>query len=96
MQDTGNQKDESFVTDDLSLAVFLSYRDNSVTIRWNGLVCEYVFLDTEEMRGHIAQYVNGDATVEPRQYNMAFSTMKSKMFNDPNAPKRNQRVGSRR
>lgn len=86
---------EEWITDDLSLAVYLHFSEYECEPIWKGAVCTFQFKDTPELREAITLYSSGDATVEPRVYNMAFSAMKSKMFNHPDAPSRKPKSGRR-
>lgn len=88
---------DEWVTDDLSLASFLSHNGHEAEPVWDGNVCSFKFkIEGDRLLQLVSSYASGEALVEPRRYNRTFAEMKAKMFNHPDAPNRRPRAGSRR
>lgn len=82
-------------TDDLSLAAYLAYElGEDPSMEWEQGSCLFVFTDSGDIGPAVQAYISGDATVEPREYNLEHGKLKKAMFSHPDSPSRRKPITS--
>jgi len=82
------QRKKSWETNDISLATFLALCLNiDPEFEWNLDLtsCVFVFPRSDALVEHVANYVSGEALVEPKSYHIRASKLRLAMFGDRKA-----------
>lgn len=91
-------EDDRFETDQTPIASFLIYSGLEVDdMAWEGGVCTFFFIQTEQLSDLLLKFVSGKALVEPNQYSRVLGQVRRKVFDLRDAQEGNKdRGGSRR
>lgn len=75
---------ELWKTDNMSLAAYLKLNVPLVKTEWNNSgdrrSCYWFFEDTEFLADLVTEFMGGEASVDPREYNSTIAGMKKEMF----------------
>lgn len=68
-------------TNDMALVTFLKMRGYTAQeVRWEGSTCYWYFRVTDGLLDLIDDFTNGEALVEPRDYNRTFTQTKREFY----------------
>lgn len=73
--------EEFYRTNDMAMATFLKMNGNPVQhMSWVGQTCYWVFRITDALLDQIELFGEGNARVEPKEYNRAFHQTKKEFY----------------
>lgn len=65
----------------MALAAYLCIEGEELKeFQWEMGSCFFMFEETDDLLDAVADFVSGDARVDPRKYNMQFAQIKRRMF----------------
>lgn len=73
--------DEFYRTNDMAMATFLKMNSHAVQqMRWAGSTCYWIFRVTDNLLDCVEEFTDGNARVEPREYNRVFTQTKREFY----------------
>lgn len=81
--------DEFYRTNDMAAVTFLKLKGHPVQeVIWQMETCFWVFRITEALLDDNEEFADGQARVEPREYNRVFGETKKELYNSKNQLRR--------
>lgn len=85
--------EQTWKTDDVTLAAFLKMHVPCVGTEWDSDKCFWVFDDTDELADHVSDYIGGQAEGNLKEYNSIIASLKREMYDEQRA-RRDSRVST--